>query len=1058
MERNVNRPSYVFIDSGVEDYQILLDNVKSSYQVILLDKDRDGITQISEVLQSSQEVAEVHLVAHGSPGCLYLGNAQLDFNSLRQYAGYLQQWRSSLAKCADILIYGCRVAAKGCGDILKPLHALTGASIAASSQEIGNGKWELDKRVGNVKAALAFTLQGQQSYAGTLSTAFALSNNTLIPFDTANPSNPSSVIPITGLGTDTLAGIDFRPQNGKLYGIAVDGAGGVKLYAISIQNGAATQVGTSASFVDANGQAIAINRNATFGLDFNPTVDRIRVVNSDGLNFRINPNNGAAVDGNTTVAGNQPDGNINGGTTTINATAYTNNAPNVTVTTQYTLDANSKALFIQNPPNSGTQTSVLPITLGGSPLNFTAANGFDIPSGVNVTTSNAPATGQAFSALTVGGRTGLYAIELSTGAATLVGTIGAGTAPVQGFAVQSFAVANGTPLIGLNSSGQLLRFNSVTPGTAISVAIAGLVANETLVGIDFRPATGQLFALGVNSTNGSSTLYIIDPQTGAATTVGTITDATGSPVSLAGSTQFGIDFNPTVDRLRIVTNTGLNFRVNPNNGTFVDGDTVAAGVQPDGRINGSTTTVDATAYTNSFGGATVTTQYTLDANSDRLFIQNPPNNGTQTTPLAVTLNGSPLNFDAVNGFDIPSGVRTTASNAPTSGLGLAALTVAGVTSLYTIDLVTGAATNLGAIGAGTTGLTGLTAAETPSNPTLSTNFAANGRAVTAIGGNSPSFVQFSLTRKENTSVNELVAFNVDDDLGSINGIAPGAPGYLEAARDRARVIFSTIANNPNGFGNGQSSILDFGANARFSTFLIQNGSLDGLRAGQVPNSSVIFSNQTSLRVTDAIATGATFSFEDNPSNNSVFNDAVVRVNLVNQGAAVVSALQSQGQGELIDLRSLTGQVNATFTIYREAAFNNSVGFYRVVNRDGGIDTNGDGTADILPGTAGYTQAAINNRVASIDLRVGNQQTANITGQLTGGSIYVPFLIANGTVAEVVSGQKLNDVYLPFLGANADRVDHIRLLGNNTFGFEDLSGGGDRDFNDVIVQVNFPNNA
>jgi hypothetical protein len=46
------------------------------------------------------------------------------------------------------------------------------------------------------------------------------------------------------------------------------------------------------------------------------------------------------------------------------------------------------------------------------------------------------------------------------------------------------------------------------------------------------------------------------------------------------------------------------------------------------------------------------------------------------------------------------------------------------------------------------------------------------------------------------------------------------------------------------------------------------------------------------------------------------------------------------------------------------------------------------------------------------------------------------------------------VYFPFLGANADGVDHIRLLGDNTFGFEDLSGGGDRDYNDVIVRVSF----
>jgi hypothetical protein len=71
-------------------------------------------------------------------------------------------------------------------------------------------------------------------------------------------------------------------------------------------------------------------------------------------------------------------------------------------------------------------------------------------------------------------------------------------------------------------------------------------------------------------------------------------------------------------------------------------------------------------------------------------------------------------------------------------------------------------------------------------------------------------------------------------------------------------------------------------------------------------------------------------------------------------------------------------------------------------------------------------------------------------------IYAPFLIANGRPDALVDGNSSNDpaVYFPFLGANADGVDHIRLLGDNTFGFEDLSGGGDRDYNDVIVQVNF----
>ena len=52
---------------------------------------------------------------------------------------------------------------------------------------------------------------------------------------------------------------------------------------------------------------------------------------------------------------------------------------------------------------------------------------------------------------------------------------------------------------------------------------------------------------------------------------------------------------------------------------------------------------------------------------------------------------------------------------------------------------------------------------------------------------------------------------------------------------------------------------------------------------------------------------------------------------------------------------------------------------------------------------------------------------------------------------MLSGQT-NQVYFNYVGANPDKVDHVRLLGNNTFGFEDLFGGGDRDYNDIIVQA------
>jgi hypothetical protein len=544
---------------------------------------------------------------------------------------------------------------------------------------------------------------------------------------------PSQVLPVavSGLGTgETLAAIDVRPQNGQLYGVTLV-ANGVKLYHISIGSGTpvATQVGASvAQFVNASGASVPIT--GTVGIDFNPTVDRLRLVTSAGQNLRLNPNNGAAVDGDPTAAGIQPDGSINGPTTGVNNTAYTNNAPNVSATTQYTIDTASDRVFIQNPPNSGTQTNPLPLTLRGAPLDASGASGFDIPAGVNVTTSNQPAVGIGYAALTVGGVSGLYRINLATGEAVLLGALG-------GLTVTDIAITPSIPTGAvLRGDGlALLRMRLDQPGTLTSVNITGVTAGEVLVGIDGRPATGQLFGLGVNEAANTATLYLIDPQSSATTATATplgtpgqiaFVDASGMAVDLPpAAVGYGVDFNPTVDRLRVVTGSGLNFRVNPNDGAPVDGNlnnttTPPAGINPDGPISGlpsGSTGVDATAYTNNFasptGSTPVTTQYTLDSVSNRLFIQNLPNAGTQTTPLAVTLNNAALDFTAANGFDIPPGVTVTTANAVAQGEGFAALTVGGSIGLYRIDLATGAATLVGPLGDGTTAVGGLVAWNAP---------------------------------------------------------------------------------------------------------------------------------------------------------------------------------------------------------------------------------------------------------------------------------------------------------------------------------------------------------
>jgi hypothetical protein len=376
-----------------------------------------------------------------------------------------------------------------------------------------------------------------------------------------------------------------------------------------------------------------------FGFDFNPTVDRIRIVSNTGQNLRANPIDGTVIN----------DGAINPATFQPTAAAYTNNFAGATTTTLYDIDAATDQLLIQNPANAGTITVV-----GALGVDFQAVNGFDFFSGSN--------TAYAVSSNNLG-TPQLFTINLTTGAATSVGLIGgaANLIPLRGIAVETGAPATaGFGVLALTATNQLIRFNSNRANSPLGAAIAitGLQANENILGIDFRPATGELFGLG-----STSRLYRINPATGAATQIG----ATGA-FTLTG-TSFGFDFNPTVDRIRVVSDTGQNLRLNPNDGTLSATDPV---------LNGAATGADAAGYTNSFGGATTTILYDISSTTDTLYRQEPANAGT-----LVTVGALGFDITGVNGFDI----------ANANNVGLAALQLNGVagSGLYTINLTTGAA-------------------------------------------------------------------------------------------------------------------------------------------------------------------------------------------------------------------------------------------------------------------------------------------------------------------------------------------------------------------------------
>ena len=452
----------------------------------------------------------------------------------------------------------------------------------------------------------------EQIMVGPDQIAFGLTtSNELVAFNAKSPAKFTSKMPVSGIGTgEKLLSIDFRPATGELY--AVSDAS--KFYIINATTAVARTVGTA--FTPAISGAIA-------SIDFNPTVDRIRLVTNTGQNLRLNPETGAIAATDSSI----------GTTSSITGVAYTNSKSGATSTILYDIDATSGKLFKQDPPNNGTLVEVgsLGITISGQ-----AAFGINFDNSV------------ALMSATSGDKNNLYKLDLASGKAVNIGAL---SQKIIDIAIPTEAVA-----YAVDNSNALQIFNPNNP-MPVSKPITGLQAGENILGIDFRPLNGQLYALG-----SSSGIYTLNLGNGAATVVG------GQLSTLLNGTDFGFDFNPTVDRIRVVSNTGQNLRLNP-----IDGSVSAI----DGFINPGTPNLGSAAYTNSFAGATTTELFVIDHNNDKLYLQSPPNAGT-----LVERGSLGINITSSNGFDIGS----------TSNKAYLLATVGTETKLYMVNTTSGAAT------------------------------------------------------------------------------------------------------------------------------------------------------------------------------------------------------------------------------------------------------------------------------------------------------------------------------------------------------------------------------
>lgn len=472
---------------------------------------------------------------------------------------------------------------------------------------------------------------------------------------------------------ESIVAIDYRPATGILYGVSSQS----RLYILNPITGAARAVNAT-PFTPAISGGIA-------GFDFNPTVDRIRLVTKSGQNLRLNPEDGTVV---------ATDGNISGGTNAIlGEVAYTNNTSGATTTELFDVDFNSGNLYKQDA-NVGALTLIGSLGVPTIPVinaNYSAAynlnitnnrpGGFDIaPTGEALVVFNngsvpaipigGIAVGPPANPLTavsaVSGTPTLFQIDVTTGKARDLGIVPFPT-PSNGVAATALiglAIAPAPVAYAVDETNGLMIFNLTNP-QPITKPITGLQTGENIVGLDFRPLNGQLYGLG-----SSSRVYTINPSSAVATAVGTL-----PLIPLLSGVSFGFDFNPLTDVIKIVSNTGQNLRVSPTLGT--------ATLDP--AINGGNVEQTAAAYSfNAYPTANSTTLYTINTKTDSLYrLVSTTNAGTVTRVGKLNL----TNADGSNGFDIGA----------ISGIGYAVLSVGTETKIYSINLSLGSATQVGTL-------------------------------------------------------------------------------------------------------------------------------------------------------------------------------------------------------------------------------------------------------------------------------------------------------------------------------------------------------------------------
>jgi hypothetical protein len=316
----------------------------------------------------------------------------------------------------------------------------------------------------------------------------------------------------------------------------------------------------------------------------------------------------------------------------------------------------------------------------------------------------------------------------------------------------------------------------------------------------------------------------------------------------------------------------------------------------------------------------------------------------------------------------------------------------------------------------------------------------------------------AISQKPGNKVNEIGIFELN--VNPLGAPAPGVASYLKAVTNSARSIFSTLGGNF--FESSSKREVFLEANKTYGFFQVQDGSIADLKQQlandqtptnvllPIPGANGIIPIQLTGNSKDP---GTDFFGEYKLSVNKdelVLN--ITDLNVVTPTVVIGAKSQGLAEGRTIDLTGFTGTLKADIETKSSAAYTNNIGFYVVEDSIGTIKL-ADGKT-LKPSDIGYAAEAIKSAI----LQAGKTDS-KIGQDLAGGKIYAPVVVAQGSFNDFIAGNPANigglgiNAYFNYVSANSDKKDHFRLLGNNTFGVEDQYGGGDRDFNDLVVNLN-----